>query len=153
MCASRQHSPESASTFTRGIAEQETATEVATVVVVDDEPQIASLAGAYLKRLDTDVEVVVETDPRDALAYFEAGGVDCMVSDYDMPVMDGLELLGAVRECDATTPFVLFTASNDPTVAGRARDRNGEYLRKEGDAGGFDRLTERVETLLVGDEN
>jgi len=149
MCASRQRSPECASTFTRGIAEAEAATEVATVLVVDDEPQIASLAGAYLKRLDADVEVVVETDPRDALARFETGDVDCVVSDYDMPVMDGLELLSAVRECDATTPFVLFTASDDATVAGRARDRDAEYLRKEGDAGGFNRLAARVETALT----
>jgi CheY-like chemotaxis protein len=150
MCASRQHSSERASTFTRGVTEQEAATERATVLVVDDEPQVASLAGAYLKRLDADVEVVVETDPRDALARFEAGDVDCVVSDYDMPVLDGLELLGAVRECDATTPFVLFTASDDPTLAERARRHDGEYLRKEGDAGGFDRLTERVGTVLGG---
>jgi CheY-like chemotaxis protein len=153
MCASRQRRTERASTFTRGIAESEAATERATVLVVDDEPQIASLAGAYLKRLDADVEVVVETDPRDALARFEAGGVDCVVSDYDMPVLDGLELLSAVREGDATTPFVLFTASDEATVAGRARDRNVEYLRKEGDAGGFDRLAARVETILTGDED
>jgi CheY-like chemotaxis protein len=151
MCASRQHSPESASTFTRGIAEPEAGTEIATVMVVDDEPQIASLAGAYLKRLDADVEVVVETDPRDALARFEGGAVDCVVSDYDMPVMDGLELLAAVREVDAATPFVLFTASEDTAVAERARDHGAEYLRKEGDAGGFDRLAARVETVLGGD--
>jgi|GEM_PF-2467019 len=153
MCASRQRSSEGVSTFTRGIAEPEAATEVATVLVVDDEPQIASLAGAYLKRLNADVEVVVETDPRDALARFETGDVDCVVSDYDMPVLDGLELLAAVRECDATTPFVLFTASDDAEIAGRTHDRDAEYLRKEGDAGGFDHLAERVETILTGDED
>jgi len=151
MCASRQRCPDAASTLTRGVAETEA--ESPTVLVVDDEPQIASLAGAYLKRIDADVAVVVETDPRDALARFEAGDVDCVVSDYDMPVMDGLELLGAVRECDATTPFVLFTASDDPAVADRVRDRGAEYLRKEGDAGGFDHLTARVEATLGEDEN
>jgi len=149
MCASRQRCPDAASTLTRGVAETEV--EPVTVLVVDDEPQIASLAGAYLKRIDADVEVVVETDPRDALARFEAGDVDCVVSDYDMPVMDGLALLRAVREEDATTPFVLFTGSDDTTVAGRARDHGAEYLRKEGDAGGFDRLTARVEAVLAGD--
>jgi len=153
MCASRQRSSKRASTFTRGIAEPEAAAERATVLVVDDEPQIASLAGAYLKRLDADVEVVVETDPRDALARFEAGDVDCVVTDYDMPVLDGLELSAAVRECDATTPVILFTASDDATVIRRVRERDVEYLRKEGDAGGFDRLAERVETLLTGDED
>ena len=149
MCASRQGSPESANTFTRRVTES----EVSTVLVVDDDPQVASLAGAYLKRLSAEITVVVETDPRDALARFEADDVDCVVSDHDMPVMDGLELLAAVREYDATTPFVLFTASEEATIARMTRDRGAEYLRKEGDAGGFDRLTARVEAVLAEDED
>ncbi|PSP69947.1 response regulator [Halobacteriales archaeon QH_6_68_27] len=148
MCASRQRNPDIAGTFTRGVTETETETEPATVLVVDDEPQLASLAGAYLKRLEADLTVVTKTDPRDALARFEAGGVDCVVSDYEMPAMDGLELLGTVRECNAAVPFVLFTANDDEAVARCARERGAAYLRKEGPAGGFDRLVERVADAL-----
>ena len=123
-----------------------------TVLLVDDEPQVASLAGAYLKRVETDLTVVVETDPRDALARFEAGDVDCVVSDYEMPAMDGLELLAAVRESDSTIPFVLFTASDDEAVPCLARERGATYLRKEGPAGGFERLGECVESTLADRE-
>lgn len=120
-----------------------------TVLLVDDEPQVASLAGAYLKRVETDLTVVVETDPRDALARFEVGDVDCMVSDYEMPAMDGLELLATVRETDENTPFVLFTASDDEAVPRLAREHGATYLRKEGPAGGFERLTDHVVAVVA----
>ena len=126
MCASRQRCPDGPSTLTRGVAETEAAS--ATVLVVDDDPQVGSLAGAYLKRLEYDVTVVVVRDPRDALARFEVGDVDCVVSDYEMPAMDGLELLAAVREADAAVPFVLFTAADDESVARCARERDAAYL-------------------------
>jgi len=146
MCASRQRCPDGPSTLTRGVAETEAAS--ATVLVVDDDPQVGSLAGAYLKRLEYDVTVVVVRDPRDALARFEVGDVDCVVSDYEMPAMDGLELLAAVREADAAVPFVLFTAADDESVARCARERDAAYLPKDGPAGGFDRLAGRVADAL-----
>ena len=149
MCASRQRYPDAPRTLTRGVAETETAT--ATVLVVDDEPQGGSLAGAYLKRLEADLAVVVERDPRDALARFEAGDVDCVVSDYEMPAMDGLELLAAVRESDRTTPFVLFTGIDDDSVARCAHERDATYLPKDGPAGGFERLAECVADALAAD--
>ncbi|MEF8853077.1 MAG: response regulator [Haloarculaceae archaeon] len=149
MCASRRHRLESANTLTRGVADPEAESSETTVLVVDDEPQVGSLAGAYLKRLETQLTVVVETDPRDALARFEVGDVDCVVSDYEMPAMDGLELLEAVRESDSTAPFVLFTACDDETLARRARNRDAAYLQKNGSAGGFDRLSEHVADTLA----
>ena len=150
MCTSHQRDSAGAGTFTRGVAEQEADWKRATVLVIDDEPRIASLAGTYLKRLETEMTVVVETDSQDALARFEAADVDCVVSDYEMPVMDGLELLAAVRDGDPTTPFILFTACDDEGVARTARECGGAYLPKRGQAGGFDRLAERVESALSG---
>jgi len=141
MCATRQNDERP---FVRGTTERVAEAERPTVLVVDDDPQVASLAGAYLKRLEADVTVLVETAPEDALARFEAGAVDCVVSDYEMPGMDGLDLLAAVRERDGSVPFVVFTGTDDDSVVECARERGAVCLRKEGDAGGFDRLSDRV---------
>ncbi|MFB6151601.1 MAG: response regulator [Haloarculaceae archaeon] len=134
----------------RGIPEAEDgSTEV---LVVDDEREIASLVAQYLHRLDGDLTVHVEVDPADALDALEREPVDCVVSDYDMPRMDGLSLLGAVRERKGGIPFVLFTGAGDEQVASRARQRDARYVRKRG-TDGFDRLLSSVAEALDGVEN
>jgi CheY-like chemotaxis protein len=149
MCTSRDCGPDHLGTLTRGVAGSGAGSSATTVLVVDDDQQIASLAGEYIGRVEMELTVVVETDPRDALARFEVGDVDCVVSDYEMPAMDGLELLGAVRESGSATPFVLFTARDDETLARRARERGAAYLHTDGPAGGFERLSERVADALA----
>ena len=116
------------------------------VLHVDDDPSITDLAATLLDEFT----VTTATDPREILDRFDPEEFDCVVSDYEMPVMDGLELLAAVRDGDPTTPFILFTACDDEGVARTARECGGAYLPKEGRAGGFDRLAERVESALSG---
>ncbi|WP_235853515.1 response regulator [Halosimplex salinum] len=116
------------------------------MLVVDDDPELTALAGAYLGQLE-DVAVRTASDPEDALARLDET-VDCVVSDYEMPVMDGLALLDAVRSSYPDVPFVLFTGVGDESVAERARERGAQYIRKGPSAGGFDRLAAEVEAEL-----
>jgi CheY-like chemotaxis protein len=120
--------------------------ETRTVLVVDDDPDLTALAGAYLGRID-DVSVRTETDPSGALARIDEA-VDCVVSDYEMPRMDGLALLESVRRSYPDLPFVLFTGVGDEAVAERARENGAHYVEKGPSAGGFDRLVEEVEREL-----
>jgi len=69
-----------------------------TVLVVDNEPGFASLAGEMLERERESIAAEAATDGAEALAILERRGVDCIVSDYEMPEMTGLELLERVRE-------------------------------------------------------
>ena len=122
------------------------------VLHVDDDRGFRELTADWLEREGEGFEVVTEASAGDALDRLAGDGeaIDCVVSDYEMPVMDGLELLAAVRDGDPTTPFILFTACDDEGVARTARECGGAYLPKEGRAGGFDRLAERVESALSG---
>ena len=87
------------------------------VLHVDDEAAFLDRTEAFLTRRAGFV-VHTETDPEAALASLPS--VDCVVSGYDMPGMDGLDLLRAVRERDPTLPVVLFTDSGSEAVAGEA---------------------------------
>jgi len=118
-----------------------------TVLVVDDDPDLTAVAGAYLERLDG-VSVRTSSDPDAALARLDE--VDCVVSDYEMPEMDGLALLDAVRSSRPEVPFVMFTGVPDEQVATRARDRGARYVEKGVTGGGFDRLASEVERVLDG---
>ena len=56
-----------------------------------------------------------------------------VISDYNMPGMDGLELLKALRECKMTrrTAFILVTGSAEKDLVNRAREHGiNNFLKK-----------------------
>ncbi|MFB6069142.1 MAG: PAS domain S-box protein [Halobacterium sp.] len=101
------------------------------VLHVEDDPDFASLAATYLEREDDRFDVTTEHDPRDALDRLADERFDCVVSDYDLPEMDGIEFLEAVREDYPDLPFVLFTGKGSEEVASDAISAGAtDYLQK-----------------------
>ncbi|PSP87942.1 hypothetical protein BRC90_09075 [Halobacteriales archaeon QS_4_69_34] len=98
------------------------------VLHVDDEPGFADLAATVLEREREDFAVETATSAGEGLDRLadgeppvgDAGEFDCIISDYDMPGMDGLELLEAVREDHPELPFVLFTGKGSEEIASEA---------------------------------
>jgi PAS domain S-box-containing protein len=113
------------------------------VLCVDDEPGFAELIADVLSAADARIRADAETDPVAALDEID-DTVDCVVSDYRMPGMTGLELLERVRELRPELPFVLFTGEGSEAVAADAIAAGvTEYVPKTaGD--GTDVLVERV---------
>ena len=62
-----------------------------TVLVVDDETNLRKVLGATLRREGYDV--VTAEDGEKAIARFDEGGIDVVVSDLVMPNRDGLDVL------------------------------------------------------------
>jgi len=118
------------------------------VVCVDDEPSFAELTATHLERHAT-VEAEGFTDPDLVLRAVEDDDVACVISDYDMPGMDGLEVLEAVRERNPDLPFVLYTGKGSEEVASEAIS-NGvtEYLQKSTDPSQYQVLANRVENAI-----
>lgn len=85
-----------------------------TVLCVDDEPDYLTLVETAFDARDQ-FRVLVETDPSKALN--RLANVDCVVSDFCMPEVDGLEFLEAVRKEVPTLPFVLHIISDLCDVA------------------------------------
>jgi len=103
-----------------------------TVLVVDNEPGFAALAGEMLERECDSIVALEATDGTEALSILEGRGVDCIVSDYELPAMTGLELLERVREGDSGLPFILFTGRNATEIASEAIAAGvTQYLQKD----------------------
>ncbi len=81
-----------------------------TILVVDDEPKIASLARDYLEH--GGFAVVTASDGRDALREIRQRRPDLVVLDLGLPELDGLEVLRSVR-ADGSLPVVILTARDD----------------------------------------
>ena len=108
-------------------------TEDILVLHVDDEPQLADMVGSYLEQIDDDLSIIAESDARSGLAQLDDNAIDCIISDYQMPGMDGIEFLQAVRSEYPNLPFILFTGEGSEDVASKAINAGvTSYLQKNG---------------------
>ncbi|WP_020222257.1 PAS domain S-box protein, partial [Halarchaeum acidiphilum] len=106
--------------------------ETISVLCVDDEPGLAELVGSHLARADDRLTSVAVTSAAAAFETLEEADIDCIVSDYELPETDGIELLEAVRADDPDVPFILFTGRGSEELASRAISAGvTDYLRKE----------------------
>ncbi|WP_165077994.1 response regulator, partial [Methanogenium sp. MK-MG] len=55
-----------------------------------------------------------------------------IVSDYDMPGMNGLEFLKTVRESGNDTPFIIFTGKGREEIAIRAYELGADHYLQKG---------------------
>jgi len=119
------------------------------VLHVDDDPDFAALTARYLAEVDEGLDVVTERRAADALERLEAEQFDCIVSDYQMPEMDGLEFLEAVRADDPDLPFILFTGKGSEEVASEAITAGAtDYLQKGSGRGRYELLANRVRNAI-----
>jgi CheY-like chemotaxis protein/anti-sigma regulatory factor (Ser/Thr protein kinase) len=102
---------------------------MARVLVVEDSPTQASELRFLLE--DACFEVDVASDGVAALASLEQRLPNIIVTDLQMPHMDGLALVEAVRKAHPSVPVVLITAHGSEEIAARAlRSGAASYVPK-----------------------
>jgi PAS domain S-box-containing protein len=103
------------------------------LLLVDDEPSLLEIGQAFLERTEG-VRVTPAASARAALLELERTQFDAVVSDYQMPEMDGIEFLREVRSRSRTLPFILFTGKGREDVVIRALNTGADYyIQKGGD--------------------
>jgi len=105
-----------------------------TILVVDDEPDLETLVQQKFRRQirDGQVRFLFARDGAEALEMLEnRGGVDMVVSDINMPRMDGLTLLQRIQEGDDPLSTVIVSAYGDMTNIRTAMNRGAfDFLTK-----------------------
>ena len=102
-----------------------------TVLHVDDEPAFGDLCAEFLERESDRMTVETATSATSGIERIADERPDCIVSDYDMPGMDGLEFLEAVRDRYPELPFILFTGKGSEEIASEAISAGvTDYLQK-----------------------
>ncbi len=99
-----------------------------TIIIVDDDVQVLrslcfllETEGYYVLTFSSAVELLEHPElPENA----------CLVVDYRMPVMNGLDLLTRVREKYPQVPALLITGYPDETIEGRAAALGIKVVRK-----------------------
>ncbi|MES3516426.1 MAG: PAS domain S-box protein [Natronomonas sp.] len=103
------------------------------VLHVDDDPALVGLTVDALERLDDRLVVETATSASDALDRLYETEIDCVISDYGMPGMDGLRFLESVRMEKTDLPFILFTGKGSEEIASDAISAGvTDYFEKGG---------------------
>ena len=112
---------------------------------VDDDPAVLDLTAAFFDReLDWAVTAVTETSVEAALERLSTEPFDCIVSDYDMPEMDGLDFFDALRDRGVDAPFILYTGKGSEDIASQALNAGVTGYFQKGGSEQQRRLANRV---------
>lgn len=127
--------------------------ETITVLLVDEDEDILDLTATFLEREAPELDVETSRRTTTALETIETDpdALDCVVSDYTMPAMTGVEFLEAVRERDPALPFFFFTGRDREEIEAELGDESIDgYVRKGTDTDRYaDLATDIVDA--VGD--
>jgi len=90
------------------------------VLLVDDEREILEMMRTRIKTWD--YEVIIAQGSKEALEIFNKTKPDAVVLDYSMPDINGIELLGMLREKRKSIPAIIFTAYMNQNVMEEGAD-------------------------------
>ena len=109
------------------------------ILVVDDEPNMLRLLKTILMD-KTGYEVTTTNNPLEVSKLLQESHYDLVVTDLKMPLVDGIDLIGIVKNIDTSMPIIVITAYGTIETA-------EEAIQK----GAYDFITKpfRKETILI----
>lgn len=99
------------------------------ILFVEDEADLTRIVTDTLR--EQGYEVITAGNGMDALEKFKSGGIDIVVADVMMPVMDGFTMAKKIRKMSPAVPLLFLTAKStiDDVEEGFAIGAN-DYLKK-----------------------
>jgi CheY-like chemotaxis protein len=98
------------------------------VLVVDDSKLARMVMASAFQRIRPEWTLVETANADEALA--AVGTVDIALIDFNMPGIDGLELVARIRENYPAMPLALVSANVQNEIIGRARDLKAGFIPK-----------------------
>ncbi len=118
------------------------------VLLVDDEATQGELTAINLRHYAPNLTVTAVSSPSDALNLLDAQPFDCVVSDYQMPKMNGICLCAEVKRLMGI-PCILYTGRGSEEVASDAYSAGlDDYIRKEKEISHFQVLAKRIRAAV-----
>jgi two-component system chemotaxis response regulator CheY len=121
------------------------------VLIVDDSSVMRKIVERALRQAGLELTEVLEaSNGAEALTQVQKGGLDMILSDINMPVMDGLEFLKSLARVEAAkgVPVIMITTEGSEARVVEALSAGAKgYLRKPFTP---EQVKERVAPLLGG---
>ena len=115
-----------------------------TILSVDDSDTIRSVLAMILKNFN--FNPVMAKNGEEGLELFKNNEVDLIISDINMPVMDGITFIKEIRKIDKDIPILTLTTESDQNVRkqGTEAGANGWLVKPLDPAG----LIETINMIL-----
>ncbi len=115
-------------------------------LLVDDNQDMLEIAKKFFEKNRPEIDLDVSSSAKQALDLVEEKAYDVIVSDYQMPVMDGLEFLDEVRSRGIDVPFIFLTGQGEEDVAMEAVNLGADkyYKKGAGFSESFDELADSI---------
>lgn len=84
------------------------------LLLVEDDANLSYIVQSGLQDLIGGYEIVTAGNGKEGLEAWEKHHPDIIISDIDMPVMDGFEMVKRIRETDGNTPILFASALTSP---------------------------------------
>ena len=118
------------------------------VLHVDDEVSLLDLTKVLLEMADEDMAIESVASPKEALELLKSETYDCLVSDFQMPNLDGIELAKRIREF-SNIPIILYTGRGSEEVAETAFTAGvDDYFRKDINPSHYQILARRIRAVV-----
>ena len=118
------------------------------VLHIDDEKDQRYFTKIFLEKSER-ISVESEEDHRKVITRISEDNYDCLLSDYQMPSMDGITLAKEIREI-SDIPIIIYTGKGSEEVASKAFSVGiNDYVRKEGDPSHYQVLINRIMNVVA----
>ncbi len=101
------------------------------VLLIDDEPDLLVIVKLFLEQ-DGDMAVTTAESAQAGLKFLADSQLDAIVCDYEMPGMNGIELLKTLRGMDLTIPIIIFTGKGNEAVVIEALNNGADFYLQKG---------------------
>jgi two-component system chemotaxis response regulator CheY len=94
------------------------------IVIVDDFDNTLWILEFSLSSIDKEYELLKSKNGKEALAYFDGRKIDLLITDLNMPEMNGIELVRNVKGKDQyrKLPIIMLTTEKSPELKQEAQD-------------------------------
>jgi PAS domain S-box-containing protein len=103
------------------------------ILLVDDEPALLDVTRHFLEK-KPEIAITMCSSAFEALRTQKIEKFNVVISDYEMPVMNGIDFLRELRSRGYNVPFIIFTGRGREEVVIEAINNGADfYLQKSGD--------------------
>lgn len=120
------------------------------IVAADGSARVPGIVRASIDLLERQAVVIEVSSGEAALAELERGGVDLLVSAYDLSDMDGVNLAEQASKADSETPVIILADADAPNLDQETRDQSPYHYVNLAEQGA--QFTNMLRAVLDGEE-